>query len=210
MANAKLKLRDSKPKPRSKEENLHGNAPDSCKTALLLVDVINDLNFPNGEKLQKPFERMSIALEKLLKKSRDHNVPILYVNDNFGKWRSDFKTQIKNCLSSKSRTAKALQGLLPKASDYYILKAKHSAFYASPLEILLRALGTETLVIAGLTAESCVLFTATDAYLRDYRVVIAEDCVASFSADKKRSALRLMKESLKARVVKASSIKYSS
>ncbi len=188
------------------ESDLHGSVPDRNSLALLLIDVINQLNFAGGEDLLNPYRKMSHNLEKLLGRARAAKIPIIYVNDNFGKWRSNLNQHLEACLNEDSITRQSVTKILPSPEDYYILKPKHSAFYASPLDIVLRSLKTKTLILTGLTAESCILFTAADAYVRDYNIILPEDCIASFSRKKKSDSLSLMKESFKARVLKASSL----
>jgi len=190
-------------------QDLHGSVPDQHSLALLVIDVLNDLNFEDGDDLLEPFQAICPPLEKLITSAREARVPVIYINDNFGKWRSDFKTQISNCISGKSKTRLCLQKLLPEADDYYILKPKHSGFYASPLDLVLKSLGSKTLVITGLTAESCVLFTAADAYVRDYEVILAGDCIASFSDQKKNHAFSLMKESFRAKLIDSSALDWN-
>lgn len=88
--------------------------------------------------------------------------------------------------------------LRPRKRDFTILKPRHSAFYATPLNLLLEALKCERLVITGIAADSCVLFSAMDAYLRGYSVWVPQDCIAAESAEGQEGALRQMAKALKA------------
>ncbi|RZA11133.1 MAG: cysteine hydrolase [Proteobacteria bacterium] len=188
--------------------DLNGNAPDESKVALLLVDVINKLDFPNASDFRRSFSSMSLALPKLIKRSRKFDVPVIYVNDNFGKWRSNFKSQIAECSKVDCQVRDDVLRLAPGPDDYYVLKPQHSAFYATPLSLLLESLKVETLIICGISAESCILFTATDAYVRKFKIVLASDCIVSQNAAKKNAALKLMKESLRAEVKISSKINF--
>jgi nicotinamidase-related amidase len=180
--------------------DLHGNAPDRSPVTLLLVDVINDLEFPGAAELTSSALRMAQALSALAERARAAGVAVVYANDNFGRWRSDFRAQLRHCLDEPVRGRPIAELLRPHESDYFVLKPKHSAFYSTALDLLLRHLETRTLVIAGMAAESCVLFTANDAYLRDYRIVVPSDCVASATPGDIERALEQMQKTVKADV----------
>lgn len=187
---------------------LHGNVRGKHKTALLVIDMLNDLEFKGGKELFPKALEAAKTLKNLLARARKAKVPVIYVNDNFGHWTSDFHAQIKHCLEKKARGAPIVQMLAPSPDDYYVLKPKHSGFYASPLALLLEYMGTENLIFSGLTLESCVYFTAADAYLHDYKITLVADCLVSKSASLKRSALIVMQESLKARVRNSTSLRF--
>ena len=169
--------------------DLHGNAPDTSRVALVLVDVINDLEFEGGEQLLPYALAAATHLARLAARARRARVPVIYVNDNFGRWRSDFRTQLERCLTRPVRGRPLARRLRPRATDYVVLKTKHSGFYATALELLLRYLEATTLVLAGLTADRCVLFTASDAFMRDFRLWVPADCVASLDPAHNRRAL---------------------
>ncbi|WP_237607564.1 cysteine hydrolase family protein [Roseimaritima sediminicola] len=166
--------------------------------ALLLVDVINDLEFDEGDQLLQFARPAAPKLRALAERFRGLGLPVIYANDNFGKWQSDFNAQVQHCLEEGVRGKPIVEQLVPHDEDYFVLKPKHSAFYGTTLEILLRSLTVETLVITGFATDICVLFTANDAYMRDYKVVIPGDCVAANSAQRTDSALQLMQQVLKA------------
>lgn len=182
----------------SKNSDLHGNAPDKCAVALLLVDVVNDLDFPDNAELLRTVQRMAERIERLKKRARKEGIPVIYVNDNFGKWRSDFNQQINHCLENNTPGKALVEKLRPTPDDYFVLKPKHSGFYSSTLDILLAYLRVKTLVIAGIAGDRCVLFTANDAFLRDYRILVPSDCVISNHKTQNREALNLMKRVLQA------------
>jgi nicotinamidase-related amidase len=167
---------------------LHGNAPDQCPVALLLVDVINDFAFAGGRQLLRSALPAAQRLAELRERGRRAGVPCIYANDNFGRWRSDFSAQVEHCLH-EGRGRSVVSLLAPTPDDYFVLKPKHSAFYQTPLELLLQHLKVRTLLIGGFSAESCVSFTAADAYLRGYTVIVPSDATASRSAAAKRDAL---------------------
>ena len=178
--------------------DLHGSAPDNSPVALLLIDVINDLEFEGGEMLLRQALPAARRIAAFKKRCVDAGIPAIYVNDNFGKWRSDFKKLISHCLDDNTRGREIVELLKPERDDYFVLKPKHSGFYSTTLDLLLKHLGAETLILTGFTADICILFTANDAYMRDYHLVIPEDCLASQDEAENQRALKFMGRVLKA------------
>lgn len=175
-----------------------GAAPETSKTVLLLVDVINDFDFPQGKQLLRyalPAARRIAALKARL---RQKGVAVIYVNDNFGRWQSDFRKQVERCISEDSPGAEVARLLVPSDQDFFILKPKHSGFYSTSLETLLSYLGAERLIINGFAADICVLFTANDAFMRDFELCVPGDCVASETHSARRAALKQMQRFLRA------------
>jgi nicotinamidase-related amidase len=183
-----------------KSEDLHGNAPDQCPVALLLIDMINDLEFPGGENVAKPATAAAERIAALKQQAKERGIPVIYANDNFGKWRSDFREVVKHCLEDGVRGQRLAELLRPDRDDYFVLKPKHSAFFETTLATLLEHLGARHLILTGITADICVLFTASDAYMRDYDVHVPSDCVASLEDVDTRQALRYMARVLNADV----------
>jgi nicotinamidase-related amidase len=181
-----------------KSEDLHGNAPDQCPVALLLIDMINDLEFEGGENIEKPATAAAERIAALKEQARARGIPVIYTNDNFGKWRSDFREVVKHCLEDGVRGQRLAELLQPGREDYFVLKPKHSAFFETTLATLLEHLGARHLILTGVTADICVLFTASDAYMRDYTVHVPSDCVASLAEVDTRQALRYMSRVLRA------------
>src|SRR5207244_2744972 len=125
-------------------------------------------------------------------------VPVIYVNDNFGRWRSNFKVQVEHCLRDGVRGKPIVELLRPGEDDYFVLKPKHSGFFSTTLAILLEYLGARAVVLTGMAANICVLFTANDAYMRDLHLAVPCDCVASNTAEETGHALDQMRQVLKA------------
>jgi nicotinamidase-related amidase len=182
----------------STNESLHGNAPDKAGVALLLIDVINDLEFPEGEQLLKHARSMAQRLVDLKHRAKAARIPVVYVNDNFGRWQSNFTVQVKHCLQDGVRGKEIAELLVPDDDDYFVLKPKHSGFFSTTLDILLEYLGVRAVILAGIAGNICVLFTANDAYMRDLALIVPEDCVASNTEDENRAALVQMEKVLKA------------
>lgn len=159
------------------------SAPEDAKSpvALLLIDVINALDFPNAEALLKNALPMSERIAALKRTARQHGVPIIYVNDNFGRWRSDFRAQVNACLEPDFLGRPIVERLKPEEDDYFILKPMHSGFYSTPLDLLLNRLQARTLILTGMATNICVFFTAHDAHMRGYSIVAPRDCSAAES-----------------------------
>ena len=192
-----------------KNSDLHGNAPDNARVALLLIDVINDFEFPGGAELVLHALPAAKRIAALKERCRRAQIPSIYVNDNFGKWRSDFRKLVSHCLKDKSRGRNVVELLKPGREDYFVLKPKHSGFFSTTLDLLLQYLGAEILILTGFTGDICILFTANDAFLRDYRLVIPSDCVVSQDEKENRRALKYMERVLEADVGVAKEIRLS-
>lgn len=180
-----------------KNIDLHGSAPDKHKFALLLIDVINDFDFPEADRLLKSARPMAKNLLRLKRRAQNAGVPVIYVNDNFGRWKSDFHRTVEHC-SQHGRGREVVELLRPEENDYFVLKPKHSGFFSTTLETLLRYLETQTLILTGIAGNFCVLFTANDAYMRDFDLFVPADCTVSNTKRGNDSALALMKKFLKA------------
>lgn len=165
---------------------------------LVLIDLINDFEFDDAEQIFSNTTAISTQIAALKSRAKSAGVPIVYANDNFGKWQSDFRKLLEHCLEDDVRGRRIAQLLKPDDEDYFVLKPKHSAFYSTTLETLLGYLGASTLILTGIAANNCVLFTASDAYMRDYQLVVPSDCVASASPKDCELALQLMNKVLKA------------
>lgn len=174
------------------------------RTALLLIDWINDFSFQGHEALLHAAKPAARATAQLARRARAQGVPVLYVNDNFGCWRSSFADVIEECRRGPGREIVDL--LHPEDDDFFVLKPKHSGFLHTPLELLLDDLGCGKLVLTGLAGNICVLFTAHDAHMRDFGVVVARDCVASNTGRDNEFALEQLATVIHAEVCDAADI----
>lgn len=187
-------------------DNLHGNVPDDSGVVLILIDVINDFEFDDGDQLfahALPSARQIVTLRD---RAKALDIPVIYANDNFGRWRSDFAHLIERCLTEDVRGRPIVELLRPEDDDYFVLKPSYSAFYATPLDLLLDALHARTLILAGFAGNRCVLFTANDAYMRGHRLVIPADCQASNTVEENEAALYHFKQVLRATVAPSDSL----
>ncbi|HEU4517510.1 MAG TPA: isochorismatase family cysteine hydrolase [Steroidobacteraceae bacterium] len=176
--------------------SLHGSAPDRSPFALLILDMIADFGFEGGAAIARAALPVARRIARLAERARRARVPVIFVNDNLGRWRSDLPSIVRHCSRAGSRGAAILECLEPQRQDYGILKPKHSGFFATPLATLLEYLGARTLVLTGASTHQCVLFTANDAYVRDYRLWIPADCVASKTRAQTRLASRYFRSVL--------------
>lgn len=189
-----------------KNSDLHGNVPDKSKVALLIIDMICDFEFEDGEKLFKFAKPISRNIAKLKTKAEKAGIPVIYVNDNFGKWQSDFRKLLRHSLDPKHRGSEIAEALRPKEENYFVLKPKHSGFYSTTLDVLLEYLGTETLILTGVATDICILFTANDAYMRDYDLIVPRDCVAANTKKASGETLKYMQKILKVKTVASEKI----
>jgi nicotinamidase-related amidase len=181
-----------------KSKDLHGNVPDQSGAALLLIDVINDFEFEGGEALLKLALPVGKNIANLKNLAKQAGIPAIYVNDNFGKWQSDLNKIVSHCLEDGVRGEPFVRLVLPDEDDYFVLKPKHSGFYCTSLDLLLEHLGAHNLILAGIAGNNCVLFTANDAYMRDFKLLVPSDCSASEIQQDNENALKQMEKVLKA------------
>jgi nicotinamidase-related amidase len=167
--------------------------------ALVLVDFINPLDFPHGRGFVDRAVRAARRTRRLKHLLKSQGTPVIYANDHFGTWTRDFSELLRQC-EAGTRGSELARLLAPEPDDYPVLKPRHSAFYGTPLEFLLDELGVRALIITGIAADNCVLFTAHDAYLRRLELWIPRDCVASVRDEDRSRALLHMRRVLKADV----------
>ena len=209
MPSADQMPRKNSRKPTRSESDLHGNAPDRSNAVLILVDVINDLDFPNNRELVRGSRRLAKSIARLKLRCKRVGIPVVYVNDNYGKWRSDFSAVLKHSVREGSPGREMVRLLAPEPDDYIILKPKHSAFYASPLETILAYIGARNVIVSGLTTNACVSLTVADLYVREFKIFVPQDCVQALNSTDHRRALQLMKTSYGANTIVSSRIPLS-
>jgi nicotinamidase-related amidase len=177
-------------------------------TALLLIDVINDLAFDGAEAIVAQAESMAAPLKRLKRRATAAGVPAIYINDNFGQWRSDFRRTVAHCTARSSPGHLVSRRLRPTARDYFVLKPKHSGFFGTTLDTLLEALRIRRVILTGIAGNICVLFTANDAYMREYSIFAPADCIVSNTAADNDHALRQIKTVLKGNVAESTRLRF--
>ena len=177
----------------ARHSDLHGFAPDDSSVALLLIDVVNGFDFDDGERMLAQARPAAERIAGLRQRARAAGVPVVYVNDNVGRWRDDFPAVVRHHLREEAPGRDVAERLRPAPDDYTVLKAKHSAFFQTALDALLAHLGTRTLVLAGFATDVCVLATALDATMRDLRLVVPSDASASLDPADHDAALAYLR-----------------
>jgi nicotinamidase-related amidase len=195
-------LKVAPPKRPSLKLGAEGKLPRSS-TVLLLVDVINPLQFSGAKDLAEPAMAAALATARLKRRLAHEGVVTVYANDNYGVWRSDFRDLLAHCQAQAGAPGYIACQLAPEPEDLVLLKPRHSAFFGTPLDLVLTQMHAHTLVLAGLAADVCVQLTAMDATLHGYKLWVPNDCTAAESPEHKKTALAYMSRVLKADVRKS-------
>jgi nicotinamidase-related amidase len=173
------------------------------KVALLIIDMLNPLDFKEGPQIYPAALKAAKAIAKLKKKAKACGGPVIYVNDNFQQWQSDWKALYEYCTKEKCLGREIAELLKPDPDDYFVLKPKHSGFHETTLEILLKHMRTDRLILTGIAGNICVLFTAHDALMREFEVVVPRDCIASNTKLDNQFALRQFSQVFKINIKKS-------
>jgi nicotinamidase-related amidase len=172
-------------------------------TALIVVDTLNPYDHPEAERLASRVAKALPGLQTLLERADREKTPVVYVNDNYGDWNS----------SARELTERALQGahpelvepVLPAAGHSFVIKARHSIFYGTPLEYLLDQMSVDRLLLTGQVTEQCILYSALDAHVRHFELAIPTDAVAAIYDHLAEAALEMMERNLGAELCTSSS-----
>jgi nicotinamidase-related amidase len=172
------------------------------KTALLIVDVVNSYDFEDAERLVASAREAVPHIGELLGRARDEGVRVIYVNDNYGAWNASPDDLVQRGLGGDY--ADLLEPLVPDEDAAFVVKARHSVFYETPLEYLLRQEEIGRIVLTGQVTEQCILYSALDAYIRHLEVAVATDAVAHIYEDLAEAALQMMERNMRAELCQAS------
>jgi|SRR5215213_6930015 len=164
----------------------------SCSEALLILDMITDFDFDDGEKLFPEALEIAPRIAELKEKAKAANAAVIYVNDNYGRWNEDFHTYVRNIKKKSDMGRQIIELIEPDKDDMFVLKPQRSGFYATPLGVLLLSMGTSRVVVTGVTTDICVLFTAHDAYMRGFSVFVPSDCTAAVRPRHRTRALKFL------------------
>lgn len=174
------------------------------RTALVVVDMLNDYDHPDGEPLRRNAEDVVPTIARLRGVAREQDVPVVHVNDNHGIWAADKQALID--MARSGAPDRLIDPVVPDDDAPFVLKARHSIFYGSPLEYLLEREGIGRLVLTGQVTEQCILYSALDAYIRHFAVVVPRDAVAHIDDDLADAALRMMESNMRAQVTTAEDV----
>jgi nicotinamidase-related amidase len=171
-------------------------------TALVVVDMLNTYEHEDAEKLTCSVREVLPNIVDLVERAAEaDDVEVVYVNDLYGHWNAGRAELLERVM--KGRYRELVEPIAPAEDALFIVKARHSIFYETPLEYMLRQQGVETLVLVGQVTEQCILYSALDAYIRHMEVVVARDAVAHIHEDLADAALRMMEVNMRAEVVPA-------
>jgi nicotinamidase-related amidase len=176
--------------------------------ALLIVDMVSEYQFPDAERILKGARKAARKIVRLKQRAHAAKVPVIYVNDTAGKWESDQKAFVQRCLKPTARGRDVVELIAPSPHDYFMFKPKHSAFFDTPLHTLLQQLKISKLILTGVTSHQCVLFTAMDAHVREYGLIIPPDCMGAPSATDSKHALYVFSHALNAKITTSDRLRF--
>ena len=176
--------------------------------ALVVIDMLSSWDFDDAEPLLAAAVPIAPRIAALRERCRQCEVPVIYANDNRGRWRSDFRDVVERAIEAGGEGGRIAEQLKPGADDYFVLKPKHSGFHATPLDLLLRHLKVRTVVLTGVSSDQCVLYTAADARMHDYRVIVPCDAVATQTAQRNERALRHFTDTLMIETPRADDVRF--
>jgi nicotinamidase-related amidase len=180
------------------------------RAAVLVMDLISDFEFPDGPRVRRALAARAPAIRRLLDRARKTRIPVIYLNDNIGPWRSDSAALIARCTQTRRAGGELVRLLLPGPRDSIILKPRHSGFFGTPLVALLEHEQVDTLLILGVSAESCVWMTACDAHTRGLALIVPVDTIAGASARDLRATVQSLHRVLGARTpARAASVRFA-
>ena len=169
---------------------------DMSQSALIVIDMINTYEHADADLLLPSVRKAVPPIVRLLERARAADVPVIYVNDNFGEWRSHHGEILEKALSGPH--ADLVEPIRPDEDSLFVVKARHSIFFETPLSYLLAQLGVRQVILCGQVTEQCVLYSALDAHIRHLGVIVAEDAVAAIHSDLADAALRMMQRNMDA------------
>jgi nicotinamidase-related amidase len=173
----------------------------SGKAALVVVDMLNRYDHEDAEPLRDAVRAVLPSMVDLIDGTRSAGASLVYVNDNHGDWTAGRGAMSKWALAGEDPAL--IEPIVPDRDVPFLVKARHSAFYATQLEYLLRQSGVDRLVLVGQVTEQCILYSALDAYIRHFRVTVPRDAVAHIDPELGAAALRMMEANMRADIVDA-------
>jgi nicotinamidase-related amidase len=176
------------------------------QSALIVIDMLNAYDHPDAEQLTRSVEQALPAMSELIERAGDEDVPTIYVNDNFGAWKSNRDELLETAMGGKF--AHLVEPVAPKDDTLFVVKARHSIFFQTPLEYLLSAYEVDRVVLVGQVTEQCVLYSALDAYIRHLDVVVPRDAVAHIHAHLAEAALEMMERNMNAETAAAGDVRF--
>lgn len=170
----------------------------SDKKAVLFIDVFNNFDFPDGDKLLENTKKILPNWKKLRQKAKENDWPVIFVNDHYGIWQDNFKKIADYCRNEDNK--EIIDSMMPTEDDYFLLKPKHSAFFQTSLPSLLKELHCNHVILAGIAGNICVIFSANDVHMREFELDVPKNCVASNTKNQNDDALRVIEMTLSANI----------
>ena len=177
-----------------------------ARRALVVIDMINTYDHEDAERLRESAKGVVPVIADLIRSARGADAPVIYVNDNFGEWRSDHRALLEQALAGEYGSL--IEPIVPDEEAMFVVKARHSIFYETPLEYLLGQEEIEEIVLTGQATEQCVLYSALDAHIRHIPVIVPRDAVACIHEDLADAALRMMEVNMEADIVDAAEVEF--
>jgi nicotinamidase-related amidase len=168
-------------------------------SALIVVDMLNPYDHQDADLLVQSVQEVVEPISKLVSRAQDEGIDVIYVNDNYGDWNSSQEELAQDALGG--RRPDLVEPILPPDDAAFVIKARHTIFYMTPLEYLLSEKGIDHIVLVGQVTEQCILYSALDAYVRHLRVSVPPDAVAHIHEDLARAALTMMERNMRAELV---------
>ncbi|MFF7206514.1 isochorismatase family cysteine hydrolase [Streptomyces sp. NPDC008141] len=176
------------------------------RSAVVVIDMINTYEHGDADLLLPSVEKALPAMGRLIHRAREHGVPVIYVNDNFGQWRSHHGEILESALAGAR--ADLVEPLRPDGDSLFVVKARHSIFFETPLAYLLSQLDIDHITLCGQVTEQCVLYSALDAHIRHLQITVPEDAVAHIHADLAEAALKMMRTNMGATIQHSDAIQF--
>jgi nicotinamidase-related amidase len=174
------------------------------KTALIVIDMLNRYEHEDADALVASVRLTVPSMRSLIARAGEQDMPTVYVNDNYGDWSAGRSELCKRALEGRRRAL--VEPVLPPAGASFVTKARHSIFYETALDYLLRSQQIERVVLVGQVTEQCILYSALDAYVRHYDVTVPQDAVAHIHPDLAGAALEMMERNMRAEIVDAGEV----
>ena len=171
------------------------------RSALVVVDMLNPYEHEDADRLVDSVRDTLPAMCELVARAREQDVPLVWVNDNHGDWSACRPQVVERALNG--RAPELVEPIAPPEDAGFVVKARHSIFYQTQMEYLLREQGVERIVLVGQVTEQCILYSALDAYVRHFTVAVPCDAVAAIHRDLAGAALRMMERNMRADVAAA-------
>lgn len=180
--------------------------PPPGGAGLLIIDMINDMRFDEADAMAEPALAAAETIARLRDEADRLGIPVVYVNDNYGQWHSERSRIVKRCREASDVARQLVDLVAPRDDDYFVIKPQVSGFYATNLQVLLPKLGVNRLILTGLAADICVLFTAADAHMRAYDLWTPADAVASSRPEHQAWALQILQKAMDAEIASTSEL----